>query len=439
MPGESFGFWSVVPPLLAIGLAILTRRVVLSLFVAIFVGALILAGGSFGKAVIETCETFCWGSLSNPDHLRVFAFTLLMGAMVGVMHRSGGMHGLVASIAPIATNRRRGQLATWFGGLIVFFDDYANTLLLGSTMQPLADRLKISREKLAYIVDSTAAPIAGIAILSTWVATEVGYIASGFKQAGVADDSSQAFEIFLITIPYRFYPILALLFVGIIAWSRRDFGPMLAAERRAIEGISPQDQDEGIDDDGELNIDPEIPLRSINAVLPVLVVIAVVCALIYLTGRSRAAADAGLWKIIGSGDAYIAMMYGSLAGLLMAALLAKSQRIMTLGQIGEAAMAGGRLMLPALAILWLAWALADVTGKSSEAGVRLDTAGYLGSLVANVLSPVWLPTLIFLLASAVAFATGTSWGTMGILTPLTIEVTWNLLESAQGSVSPTDP
>ncbi len=229
-----FGWLSLLPPLLVIFLAIATGRIVVSLILGVFVGALISAGGNPLIAVAGALETHLWQALADPDHLRVFVFTLLMGAMVGVMHRSGGMHGLVDSLLRWVTSRRRAHLTTWLLGLIIFFDDYANTLLLGGTLRPMTDRFRISREKLAYLVDSTAAPVAGLALVSTWVAGEVGYIQAGLDELGAAADQLDAFGVLVATLPYRFYVLWALVFVALVGWTGRDFGPMLAAERRTL-------------------------------------------------------------------------------------------------------------------------------------------------------------------------------------------------------------
>jgi Na+/H+ antiporter NhaC len=226
----------LLPPLAAILLAITTRRVVFSLGSGVFLGALILAGGNPLLAVTTMLEDHLWTSLIDPGHLRVFAFTALMGAMVGVIHRSGGMTGVVYLLAPWARGRRSGQLTTWLLGLVVFFDDYANTLLLGTTLRPLADRLKISREKLAYLVDSTAAPVAGLALVSTWVAGEIGFIRAGFADLGDGVAEADAFRIFVATIPYRFYVLWALMLVPLVALLGRDIGPMWQAEQRASGG-----------------------------------------------------------------------------------------------------------------------------------------------------------------------------------------------------------
>ena len=176
-----YGLLSVIPPVVAIVLAIATRRPILSLLIGILCGALVTTGGDPIAAIADLCEVHLWPTLIDPGKMRVFAFTLLMAGMIGVICRCGGMQGLIRLISPLARGRRSGQLTTWLMGLVVFFDDYANTILLGSTLGPLCDRLRISREKLAYVVDSTAAPVASLALLSTWIAVEVDYIGEGIE------------------------------------------------------------------------------------------------------------------------------------------------------------------------------------------------------------------------------------------------------------------
>ena len=179
MEPHPYGWLSLLPPVLAVGLAIVTKRAVVSLFAAILCGTLITAGGDPLVTLHDFFEVHLWPALISESKLRLFSFTLLMGAMVGVIIRSGGMQGLIELISPLAKSRRSGQFTTWLLGLVIFFDDYCNTLLLGNTLRPVADRLRISREKLAYLVDSTAAPVAGLALLSTWVAVEVDCIGEG--------------------------------------------------------------------------------------------------------------------------------------------------------------------------------------------------------------------------------------------------------------------
>ena len=238
---DNYGLLSLLPPVVAILLAVATRRVIASLLAGVLVGAMILESCHPINSVVTLCETYLWTNLTDGDHLRIFAFTLLMGAMVGVIGRSGGMRGVVRLLTPMARGRRGTQLTTWLLGLIIFFDDYANTLLLGSAMRPMADRFRVSREKLAYIVDSTAAPVAGLALISTWVAAEIGFIQKGLDELTFTDGMTNGMDLFIASIPYRFYVWAALVFVVLIAIMKRDFGPMLAAERRANQpDVAPQ-------------------------------------------------------------------------------------------------------------------------------------------------------------------------------------------------------
>lgn len=421
---------SLIPPLLAIVMAMATRRVLLSLFAGVFAGALIVCSGNPVLAVAQTMERYLWPSLSDPDHIRVFTFTLLMGAMVGVMQHSRGMEGLVSKLAPLARSRRGGQLTVWFLGLVVFFDDYANSLLLGTTMRPLADRLRISREKLAYLVDSTAAPVSGLAVISTWIAGEIGYIRDGYDQLNLVQPVD-GFEVFITTIPYRFYVLWALLFVPLVALLGRDFGPMWAAERRCRQRRSPADREdyaEGAALDGRY---------WFNAVIPVLITVVVTLFLILLTGW-QSLVEAGEWpaswlRTFGAGDSYLALVYGALCGLLTAVGLARVQGLLSWQASREAAFEGAKGVLTALAILWLAWALSAVTSRDLQAGA------YLGQWLHGTVHVAWMPTLVFIIACLMAFATGTSWGTMGVMMPLVIPTCYAMLAREHSAVSPQDP
>ncbi len=425
-PGDHpYGCLSLLPPLCAITLAIATRRVVMSLLAGVFVGSLVLAGGNPITAIAATCEDHLWKSLSNEDHLRVFVFTLGMGAMVGVMQRGGGMEQVVNKLMPLARDRRSGQLTVWFLGMIVFFDDYANSLLLGNTMRPLTDRLRISREKLAYLVDSTAAPVSGLAIVSTWVATEIGLIQSGFESLPNFGQSVDGFSIFLATIPYRFYVVLALLFVPMVAILGRDFGSMLIAEREAS-GATPKSEssEQGSPADGASWHD---------AFWPVIVMVGVTVVLILHTGSASDpdAPPQDLLTTFGSGDTYLALVYGSLSGLLTAMTLSWCRGTLSTSQIRDSAFTGAGHVVGPLTILWVAWALSGLTTAD-----HLGTGEYLGGLLQSALDVRFLPTAVFILASLIAFATGTSWGTMGILMPLVIAVVYRMLADTEVTVTP---
>lgn len=451
---EQMSAWlCVLPPLLTIGLAILTRRVVLSLLLGIVASIVILLpspgarGLEWGESftwlryawhtveqfAVQLAKTHLWNSLADPDHLRVFAFTSLLGMQVALIYRSGGMEGIVRWSAPLARTRRGGQVLTWLLGLVIFIDDYANTLLLGSTMRPITDRLRISREKLAYLVDSTAAPVSGLALVSTWVATEISTMKEGFKSAGI-DIGSDAFGIFIETIPGRFYILYALAFVLLGSLLCRDFGPMLAAERRALK--QPEETIATPPPAAGQGVRP----RALNAILPIGATVAVAIWLLVTTGQ---AANAGAplsdsaWQaagqIIGQGSSNVALLYGALSGLVLVAGLIAMQRTLNVDEVRAGLLDGFTHVLPALVILWLAWTLSKLTGDG-----YLETGAFLASKIASLdLHPGFMPTIIFLFAGGIAFATGTSWGTMAILMPIAIPLVHRLLSTTSGE--PADP
>jgi Na+/H+ antiporter NhaC len=321
----------------------------------------------------------------------------------------------------------------------VFFDDYANTLIVGNTMRPITDRLRISREKLAYLVDSTAAPLAAIVPISTWVGYEISMIAAGLSIAAEQNPTlnvpapQESFAIFMESIPYRFYPVLALFFAALIALSRRDFGPMAAAERRArTTGELHRRGAVLLTDTSSKVMEPKegVAHRWWNAALPVLVVIVVVLVGLYTTGRAGLDADVepSLRNIFGASDPFVTMAWGSLAGCVVAIALSVGQRILTLDEAIDSWVGGMRSMLIAIVILTLAWSLGSVTSE-------IGTAGYLSQLLSDRVALHLVPVIVFATAAGISFATGTSWGTMGILLPLVIPLTVALggVEDGSGS------
>ncbi|NIP83625.1 MAG: Na+/H+ antiporter NhaC family protein, partial [Gemmatimonadetes bacterium] len=345
------GWLSLLPPLAAIILALITREVVISLFAGIWLGALFIADWNPLTATLMSVDEFALQALAeSPDHVAIVMFSLLLGGMVGVMSRSGGTLGMVEAMRPYATTRRRGQFFTWLAGIAIFFDDYANTLIVGNTMRPITDRLKVSREKLAYVVDSTAAPMAAIALISTWVGFEITLIGDALASAAgtVADPAEAAdllaasenpFNVFLHSIPYLFYPILALLFVVMTVVTRRDFGPMRAAEQRALAGggLHRPDAQLAADTGGGLMDAPEDkPHRWFNAAVPVLITVAVALGGIYVTGRAAAEPGAGLRTIVGEADPFKSLIWASFLGSVTAIVMVWGQRILSLQEAVEA-------------------------------------------------------------------------------------------------------
>jgi Na+/H+ antiporter NhaC len=423
-----FGTWlSLIPPLVAIGLALWTREVVLSLFAGIWVGSLFLVSFNPFTGTAQSLN-FMLEALVIKEHVAIVLFSLFLGGMVGVMSRSGGNQGIVESLSKYATNRQRGQLFSWLSALFIFFDDYANTLIRGSALRPMTDKLQISREKLAYIVDSTAAPLAVCAVITTWIGYEITQIQNslGALAASSADPevsaqlqagADNAFTIFLHSVPYLFYPILALLFVLLTIIMKREFGPMLAAERRAYSGGGVVRPGSTPPMDTELNILQPVkdkPRRWYNSGLPVLTVIIVALWGLFITGSVGLGPDEmNITNIIGNADPFSALIWASFAGSLVAIVLVVFQRILTVNQALESWIGGMQSMLIAIIILVLAWGLGGITGE-------MGTGTYLASLVEDTLPISLLPGLIFFIAAITAFSTGTSWGTMAILFPVAI-------------------
>jgi Na+/H+ antiporter NhaC len=405
---------SILPPLLAIALALLFRHVLLALVLGVWLGAFLISGLSPLASFARLLDTYIVNAIADRGHASILVFSLLLGGMLGLMTQSGGAKGLASWVSTDVTSRRRGQLTTWFLGLLVFFDDYANSLLVGSAMRPVTDRLRISREKLAFLVDATAAPVASLALISSWIGVEVGYIGDQFTHLGIERD---AYLTFIETIPFRFYPILMLVFVAWLAFRERDFGPMLRAERRALEeGLVSRPGSQPASDFHEESVPEDVPGRPMNALIPVVVVVLVAAVGIYIDGRFKvlsAGMEPSLRTIVGEASSSAAILWGTGAGCLAALALSVGSGALSFGSSIEAWMSGMRSMLFAAVILVLAWSLGAVCRD-------LDTASFLIGAVGDWIAPAWIPATVFVMAALVSFATGTSWGTMAILFPLVV-------------------
>ncbi len=421
------GWLSVLPALLAIGIALATRQVVPALFLGIAIGSwftygLSIPGIWFG--LLDTIQIYVLEALVPPDgsksHMQIVIFTLMMGGMIGIIYRNGGAHAIADRIASIAKTRRRTQLGSCGLGFAIFFSTYANSLIVGNTMRPVTDRMRISREKLAYIVDSTAAPLASIAIISTWIGYQLGLIQESMSDIS---HSESAYSIFLNALPYNFYPIFALAMVILVGWTGRDFGPMAKAEKRALEtGAVRRDEldEENAEEEGgdELTLKEGVTRRSINAILPIGLLIVMVAAGLYVTGEGDS-----LRAIMGSADGNTALVWAALVSVILAAALSIGQGLLTLKETMTAWFKGLRSVLFVMIILTLAWALSAIAED-------LHTASYLVSVLGDTIPPAWLPAILFILSAAVSFAVGTSWGTMGILLPLAVPLIWALMQNA---------
>ncbi|MHC4824172.1 MAG: Na+/H+ antiporter NhaC family protein [Planctomycetota bacterium] len=433
--------WALVPPLLAIMLAFLTRRTLLSLGVGIVVGGLIAVQGLGGVTAffdLLFVEILWRGILTDSFHLYILGFVILLSSTVAVITRMGGIDGMVQALVRFAKNSRSVQAVAYFLGLGIFFDDYANTIVVGNSCGPLFDRQRISRAKLAYIVDSTAAPVAGVAVLSTWVAFQISTFAPQLPTVGKSAD--EGYDLFLQTIPYRFYCLLALVMVGLIIALQRDFGPMLKTERAMKEGDGNSVDGSAIDDE-RLESKPGIKARARNGILPLATMIFGTAFLIYLFGAEamnalvaegdaaaiQAKQEGGLtWirKVLGASDSTKAIFIGSLSAMVLAVLMALGQRLLSVAETTQVATKGVRtLFKDAVLVLVFAWSI----GSVCEA---VGTANFLVAVFQDLMSPQWLPIILFVTACFVAFATGSSWTTMAILQPNVVLLAYQLGEQS---------
>ena len=440
---DNFGIWSVLPPVIAIVLAFATRQVLPSLLVSIWIGATIISGGNPAAGFARTVQEYIAGSIAKPWNASIITYSLTLGGMIGVITKSGGMKAIADWLSSRARSAKSGQFATLLMGFIIFFDDYANTMLVGNTMRPLTDRLRISREKLSFICDSTAAPIASIALISTWTAYEIGLIKGAFDTLNI---QMNTYEAFIRSIPFRFYSIIALFFVFMICVLGRDFGPMLRAERRArksgkviADGAAPLATRELTD----MEIKDGIPLRWYNAIIPVLTVVIMVIIGLFLHGYgeivkggdNRLAALVkdhpfsliSLREIIGSANAAVAMMWAAFAGTFTAFALVLTQRILTLREAVTAWIDGAKSFLIAVMILVLAWGIGSLCRD-------MGTASYLVGILEGRVWAGFIPIAVFMLGCLIAFATGTAYGTTAILMPIAVPLCYHLSGGETGGL-----
>ena len=414
---QDYGILSLIPPIAAIALALIIRQVLPALLAGVFLGATIYFGWDPLTGLLRMLDGYMLNALADRDHASIIMFSLTLGGMVGVISRCGGSAGIVERISRYAKTPKSGAIATWAMGMLIFFDDYANTLIVGNTMRPYTDKLKISREKLSYIVDSTAAPIASIAIISTWIGFEMGLIGDAFAKLGI---EWNVYLTFLESIPYRFYCVLALMVVPMIALMNRDFGPMLKAEIRArTTGKVLSDKAQPISEDIS---SAAMGLISSywNALAPILLVIIVTALGLYWNGRESAGIGSPLYQIIGAADSFSVLMWAAFSGAFLAVILSILNSPLKFGETLEAFVSGVKAMMLAMIILILAWALGKVCDD-------LGTAVYVAGIVRDTLPPWALPAITFIISAFISFATGTSWGTMAILVPIIIPVAYNLI------------
>jgi Na+/H+ antiporter NhaC len=412
----SFGAASILPPLVAIIAAIVSRRAIPGLFVGIWTGAIIFTGGhGLGKA-------FDWivVSIATEFHVSLLVFIFLLGGGIGLLWALGGSYALAQWTSTRLQNRRQAGIATWLLGIFVFFNDYANSAIVGTAMRDVTDGVNISREKLSYIVDSTAAPVSTF-LISDWIAFQLSMIRQGYESAGISGSAPSAFVVFLGSIPYNFYCLLAIVMVGIVVISGRDYGEMLTAERRASStGKVLRDDAQPLqsvqDDLGEP--DTTNPLLRIF-VIPIVLLVAVTLLGAYWTGRG----GGDIIGILGNANWALSLVWGGAAMVGSAAYFGVRHRILSFGETVSTFVNGMKVMMTAATILALAWSLGTVTTK-------LGTGQYITNIAQGFVTPELLLVIVVLASGFISFTTGTSWGTMAIVTPIAIPLALSVVGTA---------
>ena len=394
--------WALVPPLVAIVLALITKEVYSSLFVGILVGGLFFSGFSFEGTIMHIYNEGVIGVLTDGYNVGILIFLVILGAMVCLMNRAGGSAAFGAWSSKHIKSRVGAQLATIALGVLIFIDDYFNCLTVGSVMRPVADKHNISRAKLSYLIDATAAPICIIAPISSWAAAVASCV-----------EGDNGFELFLKAIPYNFYALLTLLMMVVIVVAKVDFGPMKLHERNAVNGDIYTTPDRPYANASSDYVNPKG--KVIDLIIPIIsLIVCCVIGMIY-TGGFFEGAD--FITAFSNCDASVGLALGSFFGMVITIILYLVRKVLTFSDCMACIPDGFKAMVPAILILVFAWGLKAMT-DSLGAAVFVEgvVKGFAGDLMA------FLPAIIFVIGCFLAFATGTSWGTFGILIPIVVAV-----------------
>ena len=393
-------FWALVPPVVAIVLALITKEVYSSLFIGILIGGVFYSGGTFEGTMNHVFEDGLVGMLSDSYNVGILIFLVILGVMVCLMNRAGGSAAFGRWASEHIKSRVGAQLATVALGVLIFIDDYFNCLTVGSVMRPVTDKHNISRAKLAYLIDSTAAPICIIAPVSSWAAAVTGFV-----------PGEDGFSIFIHAIPYNFYAILTIIMMVGIATMKMEYGPMKLHEQNAIKGdlyTTPDRPYENTKDNSEISKGTVIDL-----VFPVLALI--VCCVIGMLYTGDFFSGAGFVEAFSHSDASVGLVLGSFVAFAITIVFYMLRKVLRFTECMECIPEGFKSMVPAILILTLAWTLKAMTDSLGakefvEALMKSSAEGFVN----------FLPAIIFLVGCFLAFATGTSWGTFGILIPIVV-------------------
>lgn len=393
-------FWALVPPIIAILLALITKEVYSSLFVGILVGALFYSGFGFEGTVTHIVEDGFISVLSDSYNVGILVFLVILGAMVALMNKAGGSQAFGRWASTHIKTRVGAQLATILLGGLIFIDDYFNCLTVGSVMRPVTDKHQISRAKLAYLIDATAAPVCIIAPISSWAAAVSGFV-----------EGENGFSLFIKAIPYNFYALLTIVMMVSLSLMKFDFGPMAKHEKNALAGdlfsykdrVAREEEEEGAKKG-----------KVIDLLIPIIcLIICCVIGMIYTGGFFE---GTNFKEAFSGCDASVGLAIGSIIGLILTILLYLVRRVLSFKDCMECLPEGFKAMVPAILILTFAWTLKAMT---DSLGAREFVATMVKENASGLMG--FMPAVIFLVGCFLAFATGTSWGTFGILIPIVVE------------------
>ncbi len=394
--------WSLVPPLIAITLALVTKEVYSSLFIGIISGALLYTGFNFEGTVNHTFKDGVIAVLSDSYNVGILVFLVILGAMVQLMNKAGGSAAFGEWASKHIKTRVGAQLATIVLGVLIFIDDYFNCLTVGSVMRPVTDKHQVSRAKLAYLIDATAAPVCIIAPISSWAAAVSGFV-----------KGENGLKLFISSIPYNYYAILTIIMMVSLTIFKADFGPMAKHERNAIKGDIYTTPDRPFE-----NFAPEKPNtrgKVIDLVIPIIsLIVCCIIGMIYTGGFF----DGGVSFIdaFANSDASVGLVYGSFFALVITVVLYLIRNVLSFKDCMDCVPEGFKAMVPAILILTFAWSLKAMT---DSLGAKEFVAGLISDSAGDFMN--FLPAIIFLIACFLSFATGTSWGTFGILIPIVVD------------------
>jgi Na+/H+ antiporter NhaC len=422
---ESFPWLSLVPPIVAIVLCFATREVLPSLFIGVFLGALILKDLNPVFAIADTA-LIIRDNLADPWNATVFLFDFVVGGMVGLIYYSGGAYGFGNVLTSRIKSRRGMELAASALGMLIFFDDYSSSVIVGNGMRPACEHAKVSRERFSYIIDSTSAPIATIGVISVWTGYQVGVIKGVFESMNL---SISPMGVFLPgVIMYSFYSFFAITLVLFSSASRRDFGPMLNAEyRTSATGKLMNDDAVPLMNTDKLAVKKDVRERAMNMLVPIIVLVSITMIALYTLGLSASGSASMIpfteaLNAVGDTDTGVmdALLFGALGAVIVSIALYMSQGF-KLSELMKAFGSGAEMMITANLILLLAWSIGSICNM-------VGTGEYVVSLVTPVMqNSTWaLPILVFLVSCFIGFSTGTSWGTMAIVLPIAIPLGYSL-------------